>query len=117
MTAKPRVLWLYLAIVASLAAHAAGDLTRQTPTDILVRLGDEDGRMRFYPDTIRVETGKLYRLRLINRSPHPHYFSSENFARGIFTRKVESLAADGERQAEIKGQIREIEVFPGGVVE
>lgn len=73
--------------------------------------------MRFYPDVIRVETDKLYRLRLINRSPHPHYFSSENFARGIFTRKIESLSANRERRAEVKGRIREIEVFPGGAVD
>jgi uncharacterized cupredoxin-like copper-binding protein len=68
-------------------AFAAGDLTQQTPTEIKVRLGDEKNSRRFVPDTIELETGKLYRLVLSNPSSEKHYFSSEGLSQAVFTRK------------------------------
>jgi uncharacterized cupredoxin-like copper-binding protein len=73
--------------------------------------------MRFMPNAIELETGKLYRLVLHNASSTPHYFSSEGLARAVFTRKAQVLGPDGKTIAEIKGNIVEIEVFPGGTAE
>lgn len=96
----------------ALEAHAAGDLSQQTPVDVRVQLGDEKGARRFIPDTIELETGKLYRLILSNPSPEKHYFSSDAFSRAVYTRKVQANSPDGKAVAEIKGFVREIEVFP-----
>ncbi|BCR04318.1 hypothetical protein DESUT3_13870 [Desulfuromonas versatilis] len=98
-------------------AVAAGDLTGQDPVEVKVRLGDEKGALRFFPDQLEFETGRLYKLVLHNPSTMKHYFSSEGLSRAVFTRKAQVLGADGSTIAEIKGQIREIEVYPGGTAE
>lgn len=95
-------------------AWAEGDLTGQEPIDLTVKLGSEDGELRFFPDSLKLETGKLYRLNLINPSEKKHYFSSDGFSRAVFTRKVQINRPDGSAVAEIKGSIREIEVYPNG---
>jgi uncharacterized cupredoxin-like copper-binding protein len=99
------------------AAHGAGDLTQQVPTTVTVRLGDEQNALRFFPGELTLETGKLYRLVLVNPSRMPHYFSSEGLAQAVFTRKVQINGPDGKPIAEAKGLIREIEVFPNGTAE
>lgn len=101
------------ALLASLPAYAEGDLSRQDPVTITVELGTGDGRLEFIPSDLTFETGKLYKLVLVNNSPHEHYFSSDSFVHSVFTRKVQTLGKDGKRTAEIKGHIREIEIFPG----
>ena len=98
-------------------ALAAGDLTQQTPIDIKVQLGDEKDSKRFVPDKIELETGKLYRLILSNPSAEKHYFSSEGLSQAVFTRKVQVNGAAGKALAEVKGVIREIEVYPNAVTE
>jgi uncharacterized cupredoxin-like copper-binding protein len=99
------------------AALAAGDLSRQAPIEVLVELGAPDGRHVFAPDRLRFETGRLYKLVLRNRSPDPHYFTSDGLAASVWTRKVQvtQRRPDGGEQtlAEFKGAIREIEVYPG----
>jgi uncharacterized cupredoxin-like copper-binding protein len=99
------------------SAEAAGDLTTQEPVEIKVQLGNEKDALRFFPETINLETGKLYRLIISNPSPQKHYFSSEAMAQAVFTRKVQVNGADGKPIAEVKGQIREVEVYPGGITE
>lgn len=108
--------------MATVAVHpgvalAAGDLTQQTPIDIKVRLGDEKNSRRFVPDRIELETGKLYRLILSNPSAEKHYFSSEGLSQAVFSRKVQVNGAEGKALAEVKGVIREIEVYPNAVTE
>jgi uncharacterized cupredoxin-like copper-binding protein len=103
--------------VHSATALAAGDLTQQTPTDIKVQLGDEKNARRFVPNMIELETGKLYRLILSNPSTEKHYFSSEGLSQAVFTRKVQINSAEGKALAEVKGIIREIEVYPNAVTE
>jgi uncharacterized cupredoxin-like copper-binding protein len=102
-------------------ASAAGDLSRQDPILVVVELGRPDGRHAFEPNRLRFETGKLYRLVLRNVSRDPHYFTSDEFAARIFTRKVQvtQRQADGREVtlAEFKGSIREIEVYPGHAAE
>ena len=99
------------------SAQAAGDLTQREPVEIKVALGNEKNALRFFPEALSLETGKLYRLTLSNPSPQKHYFSSEGLAQAVFTRKVQVNGADGKAIAEVKGMIREIEVYPGGTAE
>ena len=107
---------LAMAVLATVPAHAEGDLTRQEPIEVVVQLGTQDGAMVFVPNELTFETGNLYKLVLKNPSPVKHYFTSHTLARKVFTRKVQVIH-DGKRLAEIKGAISEIEVFPGGLTE
>ncbi|HXH03394.1 MAG TPA: biphenyl 2,3-dioxygenase [Candidatus Competibacteraceae bacterium] len=105
------MLWL------AAGAQAAGDLTQQQPVDVKVELGNKDDALKFFPEAIQLETGKLYRLTLSNPSPQKHYFSSEGLAQAVFTRKVQVNGSDGKAIAEVKGVVREIEVYPNGTTE
>ena len=97
-------------------AFPTGDLTRQKPIVVRVLLGTIVDAHVFEPNSLTFETGKLYRLVLTNPSPNKHYFTSPGLASKVFTRKVEVLHEE-RKLAEIKGIIREIEVFPGGTAE
>lgn len=93
-------------------ASARGDLSRQEPIEVHVQLGNSANELKFIPDSMTFETGKLYRLVLHNAGQVKHYFSSDKFVQSIYTRKVMTYTSGGEKVAEIKGHIREIEVFP-----
>jgi uncharacterized cupredoxin-like copper-binding protein len=97
--------------------QGAGDFTRQEPIEVKVQLGDGKNALRFFPDAISLETGKLYRLVLSNPSTEKHYFSSAGLSEAVFTRKVQVNGNDGKAIAEMKGAIREIEVYPKGTAE
>ena len=103
------------------SARAAGDLSRQQPIVVQVELGRPDGQHAFEPNQLRFETGRLYRLVLRNNSRDPHYFTSDEFASRVFTRKVQVTQRGGDGRettlAEFKGAIREIEVYPGHAAE
>ena len=113
--------WLGLGalLAASTAAWSAGDLTRQQPIELKVELGGTGSdQYAFSPNDIRFETGKLYKLVLHNRGAEPHYFSSPGLAALVFTRKIQVMDNPGGKPVgEIKGTIREAEVYPGGTVE
>ena len=97
------------------AAIAAGDLSRQTPIEVTVRLGSPVSH-EFTPKQLRFETGKLYELILCNDSNDPHYFTSRAFSQMVWTRKAQvTRQRDGKSVtlAEFKGAMREIEVYPG----
>jgi uncharacterized cupredoxin-like copper-binding protein len=116
-----RVIFSFAAIMCfgllPLTAMAEGDLTKQQPIDVKVQLGNEKDAMVFSPKVIELTTGKLYRLILVNASPQAHYFSSEGLAGAVFTRKAQVNGKDGKPIAEVKGAVREIEVYPGGTAE
>lgn len=103
---------LVLAVTAP-ALQAVGDLTKQDPILMSVQLGDEHDALRFAPDVLTFETGRLYKLEIHNASQQKHYFSSDQFAGAVFTRKVQINGQDGKAIAEVKGAVREIEVYPG----
>jgi len=108
-------------LVAALAepAMAGGDLSRQSPVEVVVELG-RPGQHVFHPHQLRLETGKLYKLVLRNPSNDPHYFTSHAFTQLIYTRKVQVVQERGGQMAplaEFKGAIREIEVYPGQTAE
>jgi hypothetical protein len=72
----------------------------------------------FDPAGITFKTGQVYKLVLHNPSKTKHYFTSPGLADRVFTRKVQVMDAGGTNPvSEIKGAIREIEVFPGGTAE
>ena len=101
--------------LASGAAIAAGDLSRQSPIEVTVDLGTP-GKHEFAPKQLRLETGKLYKLTLRNNSNDPHYFTSHAFSQMVFTRKVQVKQQQNGKAvtlAEFKGAIREVEVYPG----
>jgi uncharacterized cupredoxin-like copper-binding protein len=96
---------------------AAGDMTAKDPIEVKVQLGDNNNVLRFFPSNLEFETGKLYKLILHNQSSMKHYFSSGGLSRSVFTRKAQVIGSNGNTIAEIKGVIREIEVYPGGTAE
>jgi uncharacterized cupredoxin-like copper-binding protein len=100
---------------------AGGDLSKQKPVTVRVDLGKESVEdHKFYPDKLAFETGKLYKLVIHNPSNSKHYFTSLGFAEKIWTRKVQvmdELGASAKTLSEIKGAIREVEVYPGGTTE
>lgn len=104
---------LLLAACVSASVLAAGDLTSQDPVEVTVQLGDEKNALRFFPSRLELETGKLYKLVLHNKSTQKHYFSSDSLSRAVFTRKVQIRDNKGTSIAEVKGAVREIEVYPG----
>jgi uncharacterized cupredoxin-like copper-binding protein len=109
---------LSLIVFLMTAPTASADLTRQEPIVVKVNLGNAEDARVFEPSGITFETGKLYRLVLHNPSKVKHYFTSPGLAERVFTRKVEVMDASGEKTvSEIKGAIREIEVYPGGTAE
>lgn len=101
--------------LASGAAIAAGDLSRQTPIEVTVDLGTP-GKHEFAPKQLKLETGKLYKLILRNNSSDPHYFTSHAFSAMVWTRKAQVTQQREDKSvtlAEFKGAMREIEVYPG----
>lgn len=110
------VLVIVTAIYSAAIAFAAGNLAGQDPIEVRVELGTSAGDLVFIPDDLTFETGKLYKLVLTNPSASKHYFTSLDLASKVYTRKVQVVGPNGTI-AEIKGAIREIEVYPGGTTE
>jgi uncharacterized cupredoxin-like copper-binding protein len=123
--ATENVMWRHVIITliacfagfaAVTAAFSTGDLAKQGPIEVRVRLGTTDGELKFVPDNLTFETGKLYKLVLTNSSKKKHCFTSLGLAAKVYSRKVQVVDDDGTK-AEIKGAIREIEVYPGSMAE
>lgn len=111
---------ILIAAAAGSAAMAAGDLAQQEPIVVRVNLGTTEDARVFEPNDVTFETGKLYKLVLHNPSKAKHYFTSPGLAERVYTRKVQVVDGAGEGAktiSEIKGAIREIEVYPGGTAE
>ena len=98
-------------------AFAKGDYADLKPIPIVVMLGDKQNHLKFFPDHLAFETGKLYKLLLVNDSPVRHELASDDLANAVFTLKAEIVSAEGEEIAEIGGTIREIEIGPGTTAE
>lgn len=111
------ILSLIIGYATCTTGFATGDLTSQQPINISVYLGNKTDPYRFSPSIVTFETGKLYRLKLINTSRSKHYFTSNKFAASIYTRKVQVTDKKGKTMAEVKGAIRTVEVYPGETVE
>lgn len=86
------------------------------PQEVRVALGTAEDAHVFVPNTLVFERSRLYKLVITNPSSETHYFSSPNLAASVDTQKVVTRNASG-LAAEMKGRIREIEIFPGGSAE
>jgi uncharacterized cupredoxin-like copper-binding protein len=106
-----------IALIGPSAAMAEGDLSRANPTKVTLEMGTTDGHMYFKPSHLEFETGKAYNLVLKNVDQIKHEIGSHGLVERIFTRKVEIANASGDLVAEIKGNIREIEIGPGQEVQ
>ena len=94
-----------------------GDLTKQKPIEKLITMNGINGKVHYFsPNILNFKTGKLYKLKIKNVSDSKHYFSSENFSNSIFTRKVQVIQ-NNQKIAEVKGNIKEVEVFPNNTLE
>lgn len=98
-------------------APAKGDLTEQKAIPISLTLGSKDNKMVFKPNKLKFETGKLYKLLLVNESPETHEFDAPALSEAVFSHKVEVIGRDGKKLAEVYGRVGEIEVAPGVTVE
>ena len=108
------ILIIFIISSKTLQSKNFGDLTKQKPIEMNVKLNGKIGEMHFFsPNILIFETGKL---RIVNTSKSKHYFSSSNFSKSIFTRKIQ-INKNDEKVAEVKGNISEIEVFPNNEVE
>ncbi len=100
---------------------ACGNLAKQEPIEVRLDLGkDGTDQHRYHPDKLTFETGKLYKLVIHNPSNSKHYFTSLGLASKVYTRKVQvmdDLGKGAKAIGEIKGAIREVEVYPGGTAE
>ena len=116
-----KIAFLYLFILFLVfnfsKSFSKGDLTRQKAIEVEVNLKGEIGKVHFFePSTLKFETGKLYKLKIKNLSDSKHYFTSEMFSNSIFTRKIQ-INKNNSKVAEVKGIIKEVEVFPRNIVE
>jgi uncharacterized cupredoxin-like copper-binding protein len=73
--------------------------------------------MYFKPSHLKFKTGQAYKLVLKNVDKVKHEVEANEFTDKIFTRKVEIKDSEGGLVAEIKGNIREVEVGPEREVE
>jgi uncharacterized cupredoxin-like copper-binding protein len=96
---------------------AAADLTQQEPVTVTIKLGETAGLHRFTPDSLTLEAGRLYALRLENAGTQPYYFGSPGLADAVYTRKVVAKDAAGKVVAEVYGPVRRIEISAGHSVE
>ncbi len=105
------------ALLFASGALAAGDLSRASPQKIIIEMGTSGDRMYFKPNHLDLETGKAYKIVLRNLDETKHEFAGHELFSKLFTRKVEIADLSGDLVAEIKGNVREIEVGPKREVE
>lgn len=108
---------LALLISTSSLGVADDETTTSVPIEIRINLSDSNNTLRFFPSHLDLRAGILYKLVLHNPSEQAHYFSSEGLSRSISTKQVLVLNSLGKRISEIKGHIKEIELYPEGTVE
>ena len=82
---------IFLTLFTASKSNGKGDLTRQKPISIEVLLKGSSGEFHYYePSLLKFETGKLYKLKLINLSDSKHYFTSKKVCRFDFYKKNSS---------------------------
>jgi uncharacterized cupredoxin-like copper-binding protein len=106
-------------LIVSLAgpAFSEGDLSRANVIDVVIEMGSNDDGMYLKPDNYEFVTGQAYKLVLTNVDEIKHELALNEMGERIFTRKVEVADEKGDLVAEVKGNIREVEVGAGKTVE
>jgi uncharacterized cupredoxin-like copper-binding protein len=98
-------------------AFSEGDLSRANVIDVVIEMGSNDDGMYLKPDNYEFVTGQAYKLVLTNVDEIKHELALNEMGERIFTRKIEIADEKGDLVAEIKGNIREVEVGAGKTVE
>ncbi|MGV2826643.1 cupredoxin domain-containing protein [Myxosarcina sp. GI1(2024)] len=98
-------------IVATVGIWMPTAVANSSASEVKVSLGNEQGELKFFPNHIKLKTGKQYKLMLDNPSPEKHYFTAKDFADASWTKKVEAS------KVEVKGAIHELELKPGAEAE
>ncbi len=80
-------------------------------------MGSNDNGMYFKPNKFNFETGKAYKLVMVNVDEIKHEVALNEMTERIFTRKIEAKDKDGNLVTEVKGLINEVEIGPGKTVE
>jgi uncharacterized cupredoxin-like copper-binding protein len=106
-----------LAFALATPVYAEGDLSRANVIDVVIEMGTNDDGMYLKPDNYEFVTGQAYKLILTNVDEIKHELSLNEMVERIFTRKIEIADEKGELVAEIKGNVREVEVGAGKTVE
>ena len=106
-----------LALALTTPVYAEGDLSRANVIDVVIEMGTNDDGMYLKPDNYEFVTGQAYKLILTNVDEIKHELALNEMGERIFTRKIEIADEKGELVAEIKGNIREVEVGAGKTVE
>jgi len=106
-----------LALALTTPVYAEGDLSRANVIDVAIEMGTNDDGMYLKPDNYKFLTGQAYKLILTNVDEIKHELSLNEMGERIFTRKIEIADEKGDLVAEIKGNVREVEVGAGKTVE
>jgi uncharacterized cupredoxin-like copper-binding protein len=97
---------------AAIAAPvASANMLSQPAIEVSVTLGNTANELKFFPDRLKFESGKHYKLVLTNPSATKHYFTDKDFADAIWTQKVDA------GNVEIKGAVNNLELRPGAKAE
>jgi uncharacterized cupredoxin-like copper-binding protein len=102
------LVWCLIATAQpAIAAPNPSNILKQPAIEVNISLGNAGNELKFFPDHLKFEAGKHYKLMLSNPSPSKHYFTDKDFADAIWTQKVDA------GNVEIKGSIHELELRPG----
>ena len=113
-----KLLTTSVALMLAPLAYADGDLSRADIKTVVLEMGtNDDGGMYFKPSHLKFKTGQAYKIVLKNVDKVKHEVEANEFSDKIFTRKVEIKDNNDGLVAEIKGNIREVEIGPGKQVE
>jgi uncharacterized cupredoxin-like copper-binding protein len=105
-------LWCFGFSRAAIAApSSSANMLKQPEIEVSVTLGNATNELKFFPDRLKFESGKRYKLVLTNPSATKHYFTDKDFADAIWTQKVDA------GNVEIKGAVNNLELRPGAKAE
>ncbi len=113
----PNTLLALLLSIGIGAPMSAADLGDQVPIEVDLQMEGQSECQKFVPASLTLEAGRLYKLRLINRTERSCYFSSNKLADAVYTRKVVVKDGAGKDTAEIYGPMRRAEVKASATVE
>ena len=109
-----------VAVLLSICTSApliAADLGDQVPIEVDLQMEGGSECQRFVPESLTLDAGRLYKLRLINQTERSCYFSSNKLADAVYTRKVVVKDGTGKDAAELYGPIRRAEIKASATVE
>ena len=104
---KLAVVTFGVAVLSGGLVWAGGDLSRQPAVPLQVLVGAADSEFSFVPKIWNLETGKLYKVTLVNQGKIKHEWVAPEFMQTTWTRKVQVGGV------EVKGVISELELEPG----